>query len=90
VEVASAVKARLELLRNTVLPAGVELSITRDYGQTADEKASKLMQKLLFATLSVVALVFFALGKREAAIVGTAVLLTLTATLFASWAWGLR
>ena len=88
VEVASAVKARLELLRNTVLPAGVELSITRDYGQTADEKASKLMQKLLFATLSVVALVFFALGKREAAIVGTAVLLTLTATLFASWAWG--
>ncbi|WP_339941604.1 efflux RND transporter permease subunit, partial [Undibacterium luofuense] len=88
VEVASAVKARLELLRNTVVPAGVELSITRDYGQTADEKASKLMQKLLFATLSVVALVFFALGKREAAIVGTAVLLTLTATLFASWAWG--
>jgi multidrug efflux pump subunit AcrB len=36
----------------------------------------------------VVALVFIALGRREAAIVGTAVILTLTATLFASWAWG--
>ena len=29
-----------------------------------------------------------ALGRREAAIVGIAVILTLTATLFASWAWG--
>ncbi len=29
-----------------------------------------------------------ALGRREAVIVGGAVILTLTATLFASWAWG--
>jgi multidrug efflux pump subunit AcrB len=29
-----------------------------------------------------------ALGRREAVIVGAAVILTLTATLFASWAWG--
>jgi hypothetical protein len=50
--------------------------------------AAKLIQKLLFATASVVALVFLALGRREAAIVGTAVMLTLTVTLFASWAWG--
>ena len=42
----------------------------------------------MFATLSVVALVFLALGWREAAIVGVAVVLTLAATLFASWAWG--
>jgi multidrug efflux pump subunit AcrB len=51
-------------------------------------KRKKLIQKLLFATASVVALVFMALGRREAAIVGVAVILTLTATLFASWAWG--
>jgi len=42
----------------------------------------------LLATALVVALVFFALGRREAAIVGTAVVLTLAARLFASWAWG--
>ena len=42
----------------------------------------------MFATLSVVALVFVTLGRREAAIVGIAVILTLAATLFASWAWG--
>ena len=46
------------------------------------------MHKLVFATLSVVVLVLFALGMREAAIVGVAVLLTLATTLFASWAWG--
>ena len=45
--------------------------MTRNYGATANDKAMKLIQKLLFATASVVALVFFALGRREAAIVGT-------------------
>ncbi|MFZ6800055.1 efflux RND transporter permease subunit [Undibacterium sp. Di24W] len=88
IDVADAVIARVELLKNTVIPAEVEVNVTRNYGQTADDKAKKLIQKLLFATLSVVALVFIALGRREAAIVGTAVILTLTVTLFASWAWG--
>ena len=71
-----------------MIPQDVEVAETRNYGATANDKAKKLIQKLLFATASVVALVFFALGRREAAIVGTAVILTLTATLFASWAWG--
>jgi multidrug efflux pump subunit AcrB len=88
VDVANAVQARVAVLKNTLIPAGVEVSTTRNYGQTADDKAKKLIQKLLFATLSVVLLVYLALGKREAAIVGTAVILTLTVTLFASWAWG--
>ena len=88
VDVANAVIARVASLKNTVIPAEVEITTTRNYGQTADDKAKKLITKLLFATASVVALVFLALGRREAAIVGTAVILTLTVTLFASWAWG--
>ena len=64
------------------------MTITRDYGETAAEKANKLIQKLAFATGSVILLVGLALGRREAVIVGAAVILTLTATLFASWAWG--
>ncbi len=88
VEVAARVEQRLAQLSNTVIPAGVETTVTRDYGQTANDKAKLLISKLLFATLSVVALVFLTLGRREAAIVGVAVLLTLAATLFASWAWG--
>ena len=71
-----------------MIPAGVEASVTRDYGRTADDKAKLLISKLLFATASVVALVLVTLGRREAVIVGVAVLLTLAATLFASWAWG--
>ncbi|MEO8297002.1 MAG: efflux RND transporter permease subunit [Burkholderiales bacterium] len=87
-EVAQAARARLESLRNTLIPAGIEMTVTRDYGETAAEKANKLIQKLAFATGSVILLVGLALGRREAVIVGAAVILTLTATLFASWAWG--
>jgi multidrug efflux pump subunit AcrB len=88
VAVADAVIKQIDSLKNVLIPAGVEVQITRNYGETANEKAKKLIQKLIFATSAVVLLVFFALGRREAAIVGTAVVLTLTATLFASWAWG--
>jgi multidrug efflux pump subunit AcrB len=88
VTVSEAVLERINALQGVLIPDNIGLHISRNYGATADDKASKLIQKLIFATLSVVALVFFALGRREAAIVGVAVMLTLTATLFASWAWG--
>jgi len=88
VEVSRAVRERLQTLNNTVIPGDIQATVTRDYGETAAEKANKLIQKLAFATGSVILLVGFALGRREAVIVGAAVILTLTATLFASWAWG--
>ena len=88
VDVARGAAERLENLKNTVIPDDVQVSITRDYGQTAADKANQLIKKLIFATGSVIILVGLALGRREAVIVGAAVILTLTATLFASWAWG--
>ncbi len=88
VEVARRVLHAVDQMRGTVIPEGIEVTVTRNYGATAGDKAAKLIQKLIFATLSVVALVFVALGRREALIVGAAVMLTLAATLFASWAWG--
>jgi multidrug efflux pump subunit AcrB len=87
-DVASAAVSRINDLKNAVIPDGIEVTVTRNYGETATEKAQKLIGKLIFATAFVVLLVFFALGKREAVIVGVAVTLTLAATLFASWAWG--
>jgi len=87
-DVAEAVIARAQGMRGTVIPDGVEFTVTRNYGATATDKAQKLIGKLAFATAFVVLLVLFALGKREAVIVGIAVTLTLAATLFASWAWG--
>jgi multidrug efflux pump subunit AcrB len=88
VEIADKLLARVNELKGSVIPADVQVSITRNYGETANDKAMKLIQKLLFATFAVVALVWFAMGRREALVVGIAVLLTLAATLFASWAWG--
>jgi len=88
VQVAGRVMQRVEELRGTVIPHDVRVTVTRNYGATANDKAMKLIRKLLFATLSVVVLVLLALGAREALIVGAAVLLTLASTLFASWAWG--
>ncbi len=88
VQIARRVIDRFEQLRGTFIPDGVQVTITRDYGATADAKAKKLISKLAFATASVVFLVLLALGWREAIIVGAAVVVTLAITLFASWAWG--
>jgi multidrug efflux pump subunit AcrB len=86
--IANAIEKRFRQLEATIIPEDVNVTITRNYGKTADDKASKLIQKLSFATLSVILLAWLALGWREAVIVGTAVIVTLAATLFASWAWG--
>jgi multidrug efflux pump subunit AcrB len=88
VDVAREASVRVQALRNTIIPANIEATVTRNYGETAAEKANQLIAKLAFATGSVILLVGLALGRREAVIVGSAVILTLTATLFASWAWG--
>jgi multidrug efflux pump subunit AcrB len=88
VEIADRIMERLEQVRGTFIPEGVNTTITRNYGQTADDKARTLIQKLILATASVVILVWLALGWREAIIVGTAVVITLAITLFASWAYG--
>ncbi|MGB0133149.1 efflux RND transporter permease subunit, partial [Dokdonella sp.] len=87
-DITTAVSARLQALSGEVIPSDVHFSVTRDYGQTASDKANKLIQKLMFATLSVILLVLFTLGWREAIVVGTAVIITLMLTLFASWAMG--
>jgi multidrug efflux pump subunit AcrB len=88
VEIANQVIERFEHMRGVFIPDGINATITRNYGETADAKAKKLIGKLTFATGFVVLLVLFALGWREAIIVGIAVTVTLVITLFASWAWG--
>ncbi|MGB3392310.1 MAG: efflux RND transporter permease subunit [Stenotrophomonas sp.] len=87
-DITRAVLDRVEALRGQVIPDGVEVTVTRDYGATASDKAQTLIRKLAFATGSVVLLVLFALGRREAVVIGSAVVLTLAVTLFASWAMG--
>ncbi len=88
ITIASQVIQRIDHLRGTYIPEGVNVTVTRNYGETANDKAVKLIEKLLFATASVVVLVILTMGRREALVVGAAVTVTLAATLFASWAWG--
>jgi multidrug efflux pump subunit AcrB len=88
VVVARSVLERVEELRGIYLPTNINATVTRNYGATAQDKAQTLIKKLVFATLSVVVLVFLALGRRESLVVGAAVIVTLALTLFASWAWG--
>ncbi|MEZ5464745.1 MAG: efflux RND transporter permease subunit [Lysobacteraceae bacterium] len=87
-EITTAIRNRVEALRGELIPEGIHVEVTRDYGQTAADKASKLIQKLVFATSAVILLVLFTLGWREAVVVGSAVVLTLAVTLFASMAMG--
>ena len=88
IDITTAIKERLDLLRNRALPVGVEVLVTRDYGETASQKARKLISDLISATLAVMILVLAAMGWRQALIVGIAVLITLLLTLVFSWAWG--
>ncbi len=88
VDVANKLLSRVNELKGSVIPADVQVTTTRNYGETANDKAMKLIKKLLFATAAVVALVWLTMGRREALVVGVAVMLTLAATLFASWAYG--
>jgi multidrug efflux pump subunit AcrB len=73
VGVADRILARMEELRESVVPDGVEVRVTRNYGATADEKVNELLFSLLFAMVSVVGLLVFTLGWREGLIVALAV-----------------
>ncbi|MGM0433493.1 MAG: efflux RND transporter permease subunit [Pseudomonadota bacterium] len=88
IDVTTAVSDRLEQLRGRVIPDDVEVLTTRNYGQTASDKARKLISDLIMATLSVMLLVLAFMGWRQAMVVGLSVLLTLLLTLVFSWAWG--
>ncbi|MBK5930819.1 efflux RND transporter permease subunit [Halochromatium salexigens] len=88
VAVAEQVIARFKQLDGIFIPDGVEVSITRNDGKTADAKARKLITELGSATITVIVLVALAMGWRAGLVVGGAVIVTLMLTLFASWAYG--
>ena len=88
IEITEAIRARIDQLKNQLLPVDVEVSGTRDYGKTATDKFNQLVSDLISATISVIVLVFLTMGWRQAVIVGVAVLVTLLFTLVFSWAWG--
>jgi multidrug efflux pump subunit AcrB len=79
---------RVEAARLRLLPPGISLSVTRDYGETAREKVNELILHLVLATASVTVLIWIFLGVREALVVLVAVPVTLSLTLFTYYAMG--
>lgn len=79
---AEEVLGKLEELRPRLIPAEVRVEVTRNYGETAQEKSNELVDHLLLATLSVVVLVSLAMGWRSGLVVGIAVPVTLALTVF--------
>lgn len=88
VGVADAVIKRAHELERDVLPEGVTLTVTRDYGQTAHAKVNDLLSSLLFAIITVIALLAFTLGWREALVVALAVPMSFSLALFVNYLLG--
>jgi multidrug efflux pump subunit AcrB len=86
--VASDIAARLEVLRGRLIPKDVTVTVTRNYGATAEDKSNELIFHLLLATASVTLLIALTLGWRGAVVVGVAVPVTLALTLLVYWLMG--
>ena len=84
VVVSQAIEQRLHQLEGNLIPEGVSANISRNYGETANEKANELLFHLALATISIVVLIGFAIGVREAIVTAFVIPTTILLTLFAS------
>ncbi len=88
IDVAHRVLERVESLKGSVIPADVEVTITRHYGETAAEKSNELLLHMFIAVISVSLLIWITLGLRESLIVFIAIPVTLALTLAVFYFYG--
>ncbi|MFN7560494.1 MAG: efflux RND transporter permease subunit [Prosthecobacter sp.] len=88
ISVADEVLHKVELLKGSVIPADVSVSITRNYGETAAEKSNELLLHMGIAVFSVAILIWLTLGWRESGIVAVAIPATLALTLLIFYLYG--
>ncbi len=88
VTVAQNVIDAFQALEADLIPQGIHWEITRNYGATAQEKVGGLLSSLLFAVASVVVLLAFTLGWKEALIVAVAVPISFSLALFVNYLFG--
>ena len=79
---------KIEALKGNLIPSGVEITTTRNYGDTAKEKSDELLEHMFIAAISVTILIALALGWRESIVVAVAVPVTLALTIFVSYMYG--
>ena len=85
VQISEDVLGRLERIRARMIPDEVEVSITRDYGETSREKANELLGHLILATLAIVVIMGVFLGWREGFVILIVIPATVLLTFFISW-----
>ena len=85
---ADRVLEKVEALKGGLIPRDLNLTVTRNYGETAGDKSNELIEHLLIATLSVIVLILLAMGWRSAVVVGIAVPVTLALTLLLTYLMG--
>lgn len=84
VVIAEEIIDRLKMLQPRLVPADINISVTRNYGETANEKANELLFHLGLATVSIVILIGLVIGWREGLVVLIVIPTTILLTLFAS------
>ena len=88
IELTRAVTRKVDTVRGYLLPRDLNVSVTRDYGETAAQKSNELLWHMFLAIVSVSALIWLVLGRRESAVVLTAIPVTLALTLFVFYLYG--
>jgi multidrug efflux pump subunit AcrB len=88
ISVAHQVLKKIEALKGRTIPNDVEISITRNYGETAAEKSNELLLHMGIAILGVSLLILLTLGWRESGIVAIAIPSTLALTLLVFYLYG--
>src|SRR5664279_4806727 len=87
-DITIAAERKIESLRGYLLPQDLNITVTRNYGETAKDKSNELLKHLFIATLSVTLLIALALGWRESGVVLIAIPVTLALTLFIFYFFG--
>ncbi|WP_460019973.1 efflux RND transporter permease subunit [Magnetospira thiophila] len=88
VTVASAILEHVERLKGSLVPDNVHVEVTRNYGQTANDKVNNLVFKLFVATGVVTIFIFLALGIRAAIVVLIVIPVVILVTVLAAWLMG--
>lgn len=86
--IAEDVLRKVDSLRGNMLPSDLNVTVTRDYGETAKGKSNELLEHLFIATISVALLIALALGWRESGVVLLAIPVTLALTLAIFYLYG--
>ncbi len=73
---------RVELLKGKVIPSDIQVTVTRNYGETAKEKNNELLFHMFLAAISVTILIALFMGWRAGIVAAVAIPVTLALTLF--------